>query len=219
MDRLIYERTLTREDDIKDFILEGQARLSFSENGMLMENALEEGLGQKANYVLWCNEDFPSDLRITWDFKPLEEKGLCMLFFAAKGRNGKDLFDPSLEKRTGIYKQYHSGDIDTFHISYYRRKEPDEIAFHTCNLRKSYGFHLVAMAGDPIPNYYPGMDYFRMEVIKKGNEVAFRINDLDILHYEDDGKTAGALLEGGKIGFRALAPMKALYKNFRVYTD
>ena len=72
-----------------------------------------------------------------------------MMFFAAQGRNGENLFDPQLQKRTGEYIQYHHGDINAFHVSYFRRKEPDERAFHTCNLRKSYGFYLVCQGADP----------------------------------------------------------------------
>ena len=85
--KLIYENPLATEEDIKGFILEGSAKLTFPEGALRMENAMDAGLGQKANFVLWCPEDFPEDVYITWDFKPLNEPGLCILFFAAKGRN------------------------------------------------------------------------------------------------------------------------------------
>ena len=140
MDRLIYENPLSCEADIKDFVLEGSAKLSFENGRMRMENAISAEAGQKANFVLWCNKDFPADMRITWNFRPIKEPGLAILFFAAKGINGEDLFDDSLQKRTGEYPLYHHGDINAFHVSYFRRKEPDERSFHTCNLRKSYGF-------------------------------------------------------------------------------
>ncbi len=149
---LIYENPLAAEADIKDFIMEGEAVITFPLGRMRLENKLSEKEGQKANYVLWCPEEFPSDVLITWDFYPVREPGLCMMFFAARGMGDQDLFDGSLQKRTGEYVQYHHGDINAFHISYFRRKEPDERSFHTCNLRKSYGFHLTAQGGDPIPD-------------------------------------------------------------------
>lgn len=217
MERLVYENKFASEEDIENFVLEGQANIEFTDEGMKMSNALDPSLGQQANYVLWCEQDFHSDIRIDWEFKPLSDEGLCMLFFAAQGRKGNDIFDNVLSPRTGIYSQYHSGDINTFHISYYRRKEEDERAFHTCNLRKSYGFHLVSIAGDPIPDYYPEMDFFRMSVLKQKEHVRFFINEMEVLHYIDDGETAGPLLGGGKIGFRALAPTIALYRNLKVY--
>ena len=109
---LIYENKLTSKEDIKDFILEGEAAITFPQGRMRLENKLAAEEGQKANYVLWCPEEFPSDIMITWDFYPIREPGLCMMFFAAKGKEGKDIFDSSLQKRTGEYIQYHHGDIN-----------------------------------------------------------------------------------------------------------
>lgn len=215
---LIYENNLSNEEDIKDFILEGTAKITFSNQRMRMENALDAAQGQKANYVLWCPEEFPSNIFIEWEFKPIKDPGLCILFFAAKGRNGEDLFDMNLNKRTGEYQLYHHGDINAFHVSYYRRKEADERAFHTCNLRKSYGFHLVAQGGDPIPDADEVKEPYNLALLKKDNEVGFYINDLEIFHFYDDGKTYGQLLGGGKIGFRQLAPLVGEYANLRVYS-
>lgn len=184
---------------------------------MRMENGLAESEGQKANYVLWCPEDFPSNVRIEWEFKPLTDKGLCILFFAAMGREGGSIFDEGLAARTGEYRQYHHGDINVFHVSYFRRKEPDERAFHTCNLRKSYGFYLVTQGADPIPEAAECKDFYRLAVEKHGAEVSFSVNDLKVFTYVDDGVTYGERLGGGKIGFRQLAPLKALYRNLAVY--
>ena len=214
---LIYENPLAAKADIKDFIMEGEAVITFPLGRMRLENKLSEKEGQKANYVLWCPEEFPSDVLITWDFYPVREPGLCMMFFAARGMEDQDLFDGSLQKRTGEYVQYHHGDINAFHISYFRRKEPDERSFHTCNLRKSYGFHLTAQGGDPIPDVADAKPPYHIAVIKKGNVVRFLIDALEIFQFEDDGKTYGPLLAGGKIGFRQLAPFIGEYANLRVY--
>lgn len=154
---------------------------------------------------------------ITWDFYPVREPGLCMMFFAARGMEGQELFDHSLKKRTGEYVQYHHGDINAFHISYFRRKEPDERSFHTCNLRKSYGFYLTAQGGDPIPDVADAKPPYHIAVIKRGNVVQFMIDTLEIFRFEDDGETYGPLLEGGKIGFRQLAPFIGEYAELRVY--
>ena len=202
---------------VKDFILEGSAALSFPQGRLRLENRLDPSLQQKANYVFWCPEDFPSDIAITWDFWPVREPGLALLFFAAKGRNGEDLFDPALQKRTGEYPLYHHGDINAFHISYFRRKEPDERAFHTYNLRKSYGFYMAAQGGDPIPDVASAVPPYHLTVMKWGPDVTFSVNDLTVLHYHDDGVTYGPLLTGGKIGFRQLAPMIGEYANLKVY--
>jgi len=215
--RLIYENPLSCEGDIKGFVLEGSAKISFPEGRLRMENALSAQEGQKANYVLWCPEDFPSDVKIEWKFRPLKEPGLAILFFAAKGRQGEDLFDDALAKRTGEYVQYHHGDINAFHVSYFRRKEPDERALHTCNLRKSYGFHLVSQGGDPIPDADECRQMYRIALEKAGNRVSFLVEDVEVFRFVDDGETYGPLLTGGKIGFRQLAPMIGEYADLKVY--
>lgn len=213
----IYENALSSQKDIQKFILEGTAQITFPQGRMRMENALNAGEGQKANYVLWCPEEFPEDILVEWEFLPIREPGLCILFFGAKGREGEDLLAAELSPRTGEYVQYHHGDINAFHVSYFRRKEPDERALHTCNLRKSYGFHLVAQGGDPIPDAADAKESYTMALWKKGNLIRFFCNEIEIFSFTDDGKTYGPLLGGGKIGFRQLAPLIAEYGNLRVY--
>lgn len=218
MERLLYENPLACEADIRDFVLEGQAKITFEDGAMHMENALDAAGGQKANYVLWCPEVFPEDIRITWEFQPIREPGLCILFFGAMGRNGENPFSEKLTKRTGEYPQYHHGDINAFHVSYFRRKEADERAFHTCNLRKSHGFHLVAQGGDPIPDADECNTFYQLEVRKMKNLVTFSVNGLEVFRFEDDGETYGAPLLEGCIGFRQLAPLIAAYRNLKVYS-
>lgn len=215
--KLIYHNPLRCPEDVKDFVLEGSAKISFEDGKMRLENAMDASNGQKANYVLWCPEDFPSDVYIEWDFRPLREPGLCILFFAAQGKSGESIFSDNLTERTGEYVQYHHGDINAFHVSYFRRKEPDERAFHTCNLRKSYGFHLVAQGADPIPGVEDAKEMYHIGVLKRDNVVKFYVNELEVFSFEDDGKTYGDLLKGGKIGFRQLAPLVAEYSDLKVY--
>ena len=178
--KCIYENALSCEADIKDFVLEGSAKITFPEGKMRMENALSANEGQKANYVLWCPVDFPSDVRVEWKFQPLKEPGLAILFFSALGINGEDIFAENLTKRTGEYPLYHHGDINAFHVSYFRRKEPDERALHTCNLRKSYGFHLVSQGGDPIPDADECNQMYKLAVEKKGNLVRFLVEEVEV---------------------------------------
>lgn len=216
-EKLIYENALSTKEDIKDFVLEGKAIIDFVDESMQLKNALANEEGQKANYVLWCPEDFPENIKIEWEFKPLSNDGLCIMFFGATGQGGVDLFDKNLKKRTGEYPQYHSSDINAFHVSYFRRKEQDEKSFHTCNLRKSSGFHLVAQGADPIPCSYHINDFYKITVTKKDKWIKFYVNDLCVFTYEDDGITYGERLYGGKIGFRQLAPLTAQYKNLKVF--
>lgn len=215
--KLLYENPLSCEEELKGFILEGSAKMTFPKGRMRLENVIDPSNGQKANYVLWCPEEFPEDVLIEWQFQPIQEPGLAMLFFAAKGRDGRDIFDQDLAPRTGEYVQYHHGDINAFHVSYFRRKEPDERAFHTCNLRKSYGFHLVSQGADPIPDADDTKEPYTIAVAKKGSTVRFFVNELAIFSFVDDGTTYGSLLTGGRIGFRQLAPLVGEYGALKVY--
>lgn len=214
---LIYENPLASPSDTEGFVMEGDGAVSFPMGRMRMESKRDPSEGQAANIVYWCNETFPDDIAIRWKFWPIRQPGLCILFFSAMGRNGEDLFSPSLSKRTGIYDQYHHGDINAFHVSYFRRSYPSERRFQTCNLRKSYGFYLVAQGADPLPSITDCDPPYTLEVVKAGAYVKFSIDDLPIFQFVDDGKTYGPLLGGGKIGFRQMAPMIAEYSDLQVF--
>ncbi len=98
-------------------------------------------------------------------------------------------------------------------MSYFRHKYASERAFRTCNLRKSAGFELVAQGADPLPPAEDAEDFYRMEVIKDGRQVAFSINGLTLFEWTDP---AGNVLSGGRIGFRQMAPLRAAYRNLVV---
>ena len=215
--KLIYENPLACKSDVADFIMEGSAAVSFPRGKMRMENLTDANEGQKSNFVYWCPVDFPSDVKITWDFLPIYEPGLCILFFSATGIDGGSIFGENLAKRTGEYNQYHSGDINAYHVSYFRRRWEDERAFHTCNLRKSKGFHLVAQGADPIPSVQDISAPYKIALEKNGGKISFFVNGLHIFTFDDDSETFGALLGGGKIGFRQMAPLIAEYANLQVF--
>jgi hypothetical protein len=215
---LIYENALSCEEDVAGFRMEGSATVYFGNGKMRMKNMLEEELGQKANFVYWCPEEFPADVAIEWEFTPIEEPGLAILFFSAKGIHGEDLFDEDLQKRDGQYNLYHSGDINAYHVSYFRRKWEEERSFHTCNLRKSKGFHLVVQGADPIPDAVDARGPYKISLIKCGGDISFAVNDLVVFEWHDDGITYGQVLGGGKIGFRQMAPLIGEYSNLKVFS-
>ena len=216
--KLLYENALACHDDIQGFRLEGDACITFPRGYMRMENAYErtKEKGLHANFILWCPRDFPDKIAVSWRFRPLTDAGLAMIWIAAKGRNNEDLFDPELAPRNGDYGQYHHGDINALHASYYRRN-PTEIGFRTCNLRKSYGFHLVCQGGDPLPDAKYATQPYRIQVIKYGPHLRFSMNDVALFHWVDDGHSYGPALSGGTIGFRQMAGLIAEYADLEVH--
>ena len=216
--KCVYDNPLLSCNDILDWRLEGEANIQFDDNRLHLENKLDAELfGDDAHWVFWCPVTFSDKIIIEWDFYPIQEPGLCMIFFAATGREGEDLFDPKLPKRTGKYPEYHSGVINALHLSYFRHKHADERAFRTCNLRKSYGFHLAAVGADPLPPVEDALPPYKMSLVKYEGIVQFTINQLPVLKWEDDGREYGEIVQGGKLGFRQMAPMKAAYSNLKVY--
>ena len=214
----VYHNALASPGDIAKFRLEGTAKIEFPNGRLRLSSVLDPALGQAANYVYWCDEVFPSDVLIEWDFTPLSESGLCIMFFSAVNCQGGSVFDAA--ERTGQYHQYHSGDINAFHASYYRVLPIVDQGerLRTCNLRKSRGFHMVAQGGDPTPELALCKPPFRITILKHGPLVAFYVDRILSFTYHDDGHTYGPLLGGGCIGFRQMSPMVAEYSNLEVFT-
>jgi hypothetical protein len=226
---ILYHNPLARSEDVSRFVLEGPGAVSFPQGRMRLESTADPGLdtdsaaNQRANFVYWCPEIFPDNIEISWEFTPVSEPGLAILFFGAVGRNGKDLFDPSLPPRDGPYEQYHHGAIDALHVSYFRRRYAREKSFHLCNLRKSYGFHLVAHGADPLPAVKDATGPYRLTLRKHGSEVTFHIGGVnpwqpttEVFRWTDDGVTFAPRLGAGRIGFRQMAPLVAEYANLKV---
>ena len=210
---VLYTNPLASAADLADWRLEGQATLTWPQQRLRLEAVLPASAGQKANHVLWCPQIFPDGVAISFDFHPLSEHGLAMLWFAATARGGGDLFDPGLPTRSGEYDQYRFGAIDAYHAAYYRRGRPG--AFQICNLRKSHGFHLVAQGGDPIPARAWQPPYRIRMLIRRGH-LQFEIDELVVYAWHDDGTIGGLPLGPGRIGFRQMAPLVAEYANLEI---
>lgn len=211
---LLYSNPLAGPADVSGWVAEGPLRQECGEGALELSGALDDQeFGDHAHWTFWCPVEFPDGIRISWEFLPLAEPGLAMLFFSASGHGGQDLFSDSVARRTGFYPQYHSGDIDALHVSYFRHKYESERAFRTCNLRKSAGFELVAQGADPLPPAEDARDFYRMELVKDGPRVAFSINGLPLFDWTD---SSDQVLGGGYLGFRQMAPLRAAYRNLTV---
>lgn len=216
MGPLIYSNPLATPDDVAGFRMEGPGVAGFPRGRLRLESLAHPDEGQAANLVFWCDEIFGDGIEISWDFHPLTEPGLAILFFHAGGSEGRDLFDPSLKARTGPYDQYHSSDIAAYHVSYFRRMWPTERRFHTCNLRKSPGFHLVAQGADPLPGALDADPPYRVRVTVADGDVSFAIDGLSLFRWRDEDAPGGPRLAGGRVGFRQMAPLIAEYANLEV---
>lgn len=212
----LYRSALSGPEDLADWTLEGPAVTSFPGGRLRLESAADPAEGQAANFVAWLPVEHEGDVRISYDFRPLREPGLAMIFWAARGRDGRGIHDPALPPRMGEYEQYHSGAIDAYHLSYYRRMWPTERRLHTCNVRKSHGFHLVAQGADPLPAVLDADAPYRVELTWAQSTVTFRIDGIACLRWHDDGGIGGPARSGGAIGLRQMAPLIAEYADLVV---
>ncbi|KAF5025675.1 hypothetical protein F66182_2281 [Fusarium sp. NRRL 66182] len=209
-EKLLYRNTFNSSHAIQDWIAEGPAQASVSNNTLELTGS--------DNFVYWVPEVFPERIRITWEFSPIEEPGLAIFFFGAASVAGGSIFDEHLRPRNGSYPQYHSSDIRTLHISYFRRRWADERAFHLANLRKSPGFHLVSQGADPLPDVEDTQGaYYKVEVIHDKRDVKFSINGLELFSWQDVDSATGPVVRGGRIGFRQMNPLVARYRNLEVW--
>lgn len=216
MTTTLYETSLTSAWDVGDWTLEGPMAASFPTGRLRLESAADPAAGQSANFVAWLPVQVAGDVRISWSFRPLREPGLAMVFWGARSRDGGSIHDSSLPGRSGEYEQYHSGAIDAYHLSYYRRMWPSERSLHTCNLRKSHGFHLVAHGADPLPPVLDADRDYRLCLTWEGATVRFTVDDIPCLTWTDDGSVGGCPRVGGAIGLRQMAPLIAEYSDLRV---
>lgn len=205
-----YYNPLGSQRDVEGFVMEGPGTTSFPAGRLRLESTLGAEHGQAANMVLWCPVRFPPLFRLRWSFRVIREPGLAMMFFCADGATGEDLFSSSLRERDGRYDCYRYGDIETLHLSYFRRALADERRLHTVSLRHSPGFALLAQAADPIPSWRYGEDaLYGLEIVVAAEGVSFSVDGLSVLSLCSPGPSAGA--RSGYIGLRQVAPLIAEY--------
>ena len=207
---LLYENRLADTTAIRGWVMEGPGVVKAKDDWM--EMYAEQ---QQWHHVLWCPQTFPSSFIAEWEVQNLHtEAGLLIVFFAATGINGEDLFDPSLPPREGTFKYYTKDRINCYHISYYANN-PKNPARELAHLRKNSGFELVQMGPEGIPKASPAIH--RVRLVKDRNRVCFFIDGRKVIDWLDDGRILGPALGAGKIGFRQMQWSHFRYRNFKVW--
>ena len=207
---LIYQSSMQSPESVNGWKMEGSGTVDFKEGWMHMFSPKET-----MHHVYWSPKTFPSKFIAEWDAQNLDtDAGLCIVFFAAKGELGQDIFDPVLSKRNGRIKQYTGGDINSYHISYYANtvKNPDR---GYTNLRKNNKFILVQKGKEGVPTYSKNIHKIRL--IKNDSQILMFVDNRKIIDWTDDGKTYGPIYTTGKIGFRQMKWTHFRYRNFKVW--
>ncbi len=208
--KLLFESTMKTSENVNGWKMEGPGTVDFRNGWMHMFSSEE-----KMHHVYWCPVTFPSTFIAEWEVQNMEtDAGLCIVFFAAKGENGEDIFDPTLPRRSGDFKQYTRGKIVSYHISYYANSHHNPNRGHA-NLRKNNKFILVQEGEEGIPTKSKGVH--RIQLIKDGPHIVMLVDDRKIIDWTDNGKTHGPVHTDGKIGFRQMKWTHFRYRNFKVW--
>lgn len=209
---LLYESTFANSAATRGWVAEGPLVLAHRDDWLVMKS--ERPDGPEGHTVYWCPRIFPERFAAEWEFELLEPKGLCIVFFAARGHDGKDLFDPSLPARTGVFRHYTHGAMDAYHVSYFANTPavPRAVA----NLRKNHGFFCLSNGPVGVTSGRAGALH-RALLVKDGAHIRMSVDGRTIIDYTDDGQRAGPVLTEGRIGLRQMQWTHARYRNFRVH--
>lgn len=213
--RLLYQTSFDSPESVSDWVMEGPGEIAFRQGWMEMHSPGEEG-----HHVFWCPEDFPDRFIARWEAQNLgSDLGLVIVFFAAMGADGQDIFDPELPHRDGTFVQYTEGEIKSYHISYYANPDDAPDRGHA-NLRKNNTFSLLQSGEIGIPT--ESLQEHEITLVKEGDRIRLYVDDRKVIDYTDDtpmvdGVDTGGALEGGKMGFRQMKWTHFRYRNLRVY--
>ena len=118
--RLLYSSRMDNKESMRGWVLEGPAIIDYADESMIMRSKIPDPPdGSTGHFNYWCPEDFPSNVIVEWEFKPLSDKGVCHFFFSARGQNGEDLFSPVLPARDGHFQQYINGVVNNYFFIYF----------------------------------------------------------------------------------------------------
>jgi hypothetical protein len=199
----------------KDWVFEGPGR-AWTEAGRLHMESFEPEEG--GHIVLWNTRVFPEDFLLEFGMSPKDSSnGLNIVFLSAKSREGGGIFDLDLPLRKGVFKNYHSGALDGYHVSYWACSQAGGgTPRRTANFRKNYGFYLVSCGIDRIAGEGPGPH--RVRVLKTGGKLVVETRGRIAAAFDDDGKTYGPVWGAGAIGLRQMGHThRASYTHFKVW--
>ena len=211
----VYETSFEDPEVLKDWRLEGGKRVYIADGNLVLESETGSTKSEtKANHlVCWLMKEIPPDFLLEFTVRPENRKqGLNIVFFNARGLNGENIFETPIKPRDGLFKQYHSGDINNYHVSYWAGTRG------TANLRKNKGFHLVAQGKDLVVSA-PADAFQTVRIYKREGKIRVMVDNVVSVAYDDDGETYGPIHHhSGWIGLRQMAhTVRCEYGHLKVY--
>ena len=205
---VVYQTTFDDPAELKNWKLEGGKRMSVESGKLILESD-----GETNHLVCWLKTEVPADFLIEFTVRPQDrKKGLNIMFFNARGIHGESVFDPALKPRDGDFKQYHSGDLNNYHISYWAGERG------TAHVRKNPGFTMVAGGKDFIADA-PADKFQVVRLYKRGGKIRLMVDDVVAVAFDDDGKKFGSVWTNfGWIALRQMAhTVRCEYEQLKVF--
>lgn len=206
----VYQTGFDDQSVLKEWRLEGGKRVSVAQGKLVLESEP----GQRDNHlVCWLTKEMPAEYLLEFTVRPQNRKeGLNIVFFSTRGARGENIFDPALKPRNGVFKQYHSSDLNGYHISYWAGDRG------TANVRKNTGFKLVATGPDRVRDA-PADVFQVVRIYQRGGTIRLMVDDLISVAFDDDARAHGPVWNhGGWIGLRQMGhTVRCEYDSLKVY--
>ena len=208
--KLLYQSAMNNIESIEGWRMEGPGEVWFEDGWMHMKSPEMQN-----HHVFWSPYRYPESCIAQWQAQNLNtDAGLCIVFFSAAGVHGQSVFSEDLSRRNGSFRQYHSGDIRCYHISYYANT-PMDPARGQANLRKNPGFYIVQEGEEGIPTESEAIH--TVTLVKKGAHIRMWIDERKIIDWIDTGVVAGEPHGDGYIALRQMRWSHFRYRDFRVW--
>jgi len=173
--------------------------------------------GERSHMVVWNKNTFPADMMFEFTVNHQgSDDGLTLVFFAATGESGQDIFDLNLPPRNGVYRNYNKGQLKNYTVSYWSRNKKPSLVERgeqfTNRMRKNPG-------ANKLSTEYSRTDKcndcdYNVRILKLGGQLTVEINGV-VLNQVTDPDPLGS----GYIGLRNMMGVDVVsYDDFKVWT-
>jgi hypothetical protein len=214
-----------RPDPAAEWIAEGQGGAQVCGGRLHVSPVPFKSCGQPvdregrepSHMVVWNKARFPADMLLEFTVNHHgSDDGLTLVFIAAEGMDGEDVFDLSLPPREGVYRNYNRGQLKNYTVSYWsRNKKPSLVERgeqYTNRMRKNPG-------ANKLSTEYSRTDKcndcdYRIRILKSGGFIAVEINGEVVNQFTDPDP-----LGSGFIGLRNMMGVdRVSYDDFGVWS-
>lgn len=189
------------------------APAKFESCGIRVKDAGED----PSHMVVWNKSRFPADMMFEFTVNHHgSDDGLTLVFFAAEGQDGQDIFDLGLPPRNGVYRNYNKGQLQNYTVSYWSRNKKASLVErgeqYTNRMRKNPGANKLSTEYSRTDKC-SDCDY-RIRILKTGGLIAVEI-DGTVVNQAIDPDPLGS----GYIGLRNMQGIdRVRYDDFKVWS-